>query len=100
MAAAIQSSIGNVVAGSAFATIQSIAASGTLATIGIAGGAGLVIIVGGFGSYKLYKKMSPKLWLFLLFVIVIWLKVFKYHVFKINYIVIEENDLIYLWFFI
>lgn len=57
VAAGMQAGIGNVVAGSAFATAQSLGALGVLSTIGITGGLGLVA-GGGYLAYKLIKKSS------------------------------------------
>ena len=52
-AAGMQAGIGNVVAGSVFATIQSLAASGIIVTVGLTGG---IVLVGGgavYGGWKL-----------------------------------------------
>ena len=60
LAALIQSYIGNVSAGSTFAALQSLGASGALATIGfVAVG---TVVVGG-ATYIVYKKINedPKL---------------------------------------
>jgi hypothetical protein len=55
VAAGMQAGIGNVVAGSTFATMQSLGALGVLSTVGVVGGVGLVA-GGGYLAYKLIKK--------------------------------------------
>jgi hypothetical protein len=59
-AAVIQAGIGNVVAGSAFAGVQSLAATGVIYSVGLVSGVGLgaCAIYGGYKLYKLLKK-SP-----------------------------------------
>lgn len=65
MAAGMQAGVGNVVAGSAFAGMQSLGATGVFFGLGAVGGVGLV--AGGvYGGVKLYqhlknKKPNPKL---------------------------------------
>ena len=61
-AAGIQAGIGNVAAGSLFATVQSLAASGVIATVGTLGVFGLVASA-IYGAYKFFKKkrQTPKL---------------------------------------
>jgi len=56
MAAVAQSSIGNVVAGSTFATLQSAAAAGT-GVLGVAASVPSAVTVGAgaYGLYKLYR---------------------------------------------
>jgi hypothetical protein len=58
-AAGIQAGIGNVVAGSAFAATQSLAATGAIGLLGIAGG---VAVVGGLGylGYTYISAMNSK----------------------------------------
>ena len=55
IAAAIQSAIGNVAAGSTFATLQSLGAKSVIANLGIAGGAVFLL---GYGLYKLLSGSS------------------------------------------
>ena len=55
IAAGIQAGIGNVVAGSAFATLQSLGATSVIAGLGIAGGAVSVVGILGYGLYKLFS---------------------------------------------
>lgn len=60
MAAGIQSGIGNVAAGSAFAVAQSVGAGGALPALGFIAGAasgGLVLAGAGYGIYRLFKGM-------------------------------------------
>ena len=57
IAAGLQAGIGNVVAGSAFAAAQSLAATGAIATIGATGGVALVV-AGGYVAYKRFYS-SP-----------------------------------------
>jgi hypothetical protein len=52
-AAGIQTTIGNVAAGSLFATLQSLGATGALVGMGIAGGVSLIAVGAAFGIYKL-----------------------------------------------
>ncbi len=60
-AAAWQSSIGSVTAGSTFATLQSLGASGTIATVGSAAlGFTLPVLVFG-GGYWYYRSLQPGL---------------------------------------
>ena len=70
--AAIQSSIGSVTSGSAFATLQSLGATGTIATVGTVGLAVGGVVGVGYAGYKLHKSgklapvykliSKPKLW--------------------------------------
>jgi len=64
-AAGIQAGIGNVAAGSLFATIQSLAATGVVATVGVVGGVGLGIgaVYGGIKGYQYLKnrRQTPKI---------------------------------------
>jgi hypothetical protein len=58
-AAAWQSSIGSVAAGSTFATLQSLGATGTIAAVGSAAiGITLPIAAAG-GAYYLYRSRQP-----------------------------------------
>ncbi len=60
-AAAWQSSIGSVTAGSTFATLQSLGATGTIATVGSAAlGFTLPVLVLG-GGYWCYRSLQPGL---------------------------------------
>ena len=52
IAAAVQSSIGAVAAGSTFATLQSLGAAGVIATVGM--GAGLVLLGVSAGGFLYY----------------------------------------------
>jgi hypothetical protein len=62
LAAAWQSSIGAVAAGSTFATLQSLGAAGVIATVGIGAGLALIPIAGGAIAYKSIKnKVNSKL---------------------------------------
>ena len=54
LAAAWQGAIGNVAAGSAFATLQSAGATGLIATVGVAGAG--VAVVGGLAYFALRSK--------------------------------------------
>ncbi len=56
IAAGVQSVIGNVVAGSTFATLQSLGATGVIAGIGVAGGVFTGLGLLGYGLYKLITK--------------------------------------------
>lgn len=61
MAAGIQSGIGNVAAGSAFAVAQSVGAGGALPVLGFVAGAasgGLAVAGIGYGIYSLVKGMQ------------------------------------------
>lgn len=63
MAAGIQSGIGNVAAGSAFAVAQSVGAGGALPALGFIAGAasgGLVLAGAGYGIYRLLKCMRKQ----------------------------------------
>jgi hypothetical protein len=64
-AAGIQAGIGNVAAGSLFAGLQSLAATGVVATVGIFGGVGLGVgaVYGGYKGYQYLKnkRQTPKL---------------------------------------
>lgn len=57
IAAGIQAGIGNIAAGSTFAVVQSLGATGAVAALGVAGGVGLAI--GGLGllGYKVYQTV-------------------------------------------
>jgi hypothetical protein len=58
-AAISQASVGNIVAGSTFATLQSLGASGVFYGLGAAGGIGLA--AGGvYGGIKLYQHFKNK----------------------------------------
>ena len=57
LAAAIQSGIGNVAAGSTFAALQSAGATGLVATVGTVGASVAVVGVAGYGGYKVYKHV-------------------------------------------
>lgn len=59
-AAGMQAGIGNVIAGSLFATVQSLGATGVIATVGTTGVIGLGIGL-GYGGYKLWRHYHPKL---------------------------------------
>ncbi len=62
MAAAWQSSIGAVAAGSTFATLQSLGASGVIASVGNTAGLALIPIAGGAIAYKaINNKANSKL---------------------------------------
>lgn len=61
IAAGIQSGIGNVVSGSAFAVAQSIGAGGALPALGFVAGAasgGFIVAGVGYGIYHLVKKVK------------------------------------------
>lgn len=63
MAAGIQSGIGNVAAGSAFAVAQSVGAGGALPFLGIVAGAvsgGLAVAGIGYGIYSLIKGVHDR----------------------------------------
>lgn len=63
MAAGIQSGIGNVAAGSAFAVAQSVGAGGALPFLGIVAGAasgGLAVAGIGYGIYSLIKGVQDR----------------------------------------
>ena len=55
IAAGIQSVIGNVAAGSTFATLQSLGATGVIAGLGITGGVVSAVGLLGYGLYKLFS---------------------------------------------
>jgi hypothetical protein len=57
-AAFIQSSIGNVAAGSTFAVAQSLAAKGVISTVGLFSGigCGVVALFGGFKLFQYFKR--------------------------------------------
>lgn len=60
MAAAIQSGIGNVVAGSPFAVAQSIGAGGALLFMGFVIGAAVGVLVIGGVSYGVYRVVQTR----------------------------------------
>lgn len=57
-AAGVQAVVGNVAAGSLFATVQSLGATGVIATLGIAGGVGLGIGGLAYLVYRVAKKIN------------------------------------------
>ena len=59
-AAGIQAGVGNIVAGSTFATMQSLGATGVFYGLGVAGGVGLVAVGGVYGGVKLYQHYKNK----------------------------------------
>ena len=57
-AAGIQAGIGNVVAGSVFATMTSLGATGVFAGLSLVGGIGLSVVGLGYGAVKLIKHFK------------------------------------------
>lgn len=55
VAAAVQSAIGNVVAGSTFTTLTSLGMTGVIAGLGIVGGVASGAGLLGYGLYKLFS---------------------------------------------
>jgi hypothetical protein len=58
-AALIQSLIGSVAKGSAFALMQSLAAQGIFYTITVSGGIMIISVASIYGGYKIYNHIYP-----------------------------------------
>jgi hypothetical protein len=59
-AAGIQAGIGNIVAGSAFAAVQSLGALGAFAIMGLVGGIALLLFGAIYVGYKIYQFVQEK----------------------------------------